>query len=74
MTKIIGLACLAVAGVEFYRAFTTDEYSAQFYMIKGILFALCAILVVLVELMQQLKDRIDKWQSSPSSKSPSETP
>ena len=74
MTKIIGLACLAIAGVEFYRAFTTDEYSAQFYMIKGMLFVLCAVAVMLVELMQQLKDRIDQWQNSPSSKNPSETP
>ena len=73
MTKIIGIACLALAAFEFYRAFTLDEYSAQFYMIRGLLFVLCAVVVMLLELMQQLKDRIDQWQGSPSSKNPSET-
>ena len=53
-----------MAGVEFYRAFTTDEYSAQFYMIKGMLFAIVVVLCVMVELMQQLKDRVDQWRKS----------
>ena len=73
LTKIIGLACLALAGVEFYWAFTSDDYSAQFYIIKGLLFVIVVVLCAMIEMMQQLKDRLDQWQGSPSSKSPSET-
>ena len=73
MTKIIGLACVALAGVEFYWAFTSDDYSAQFYIVKGLLFVIVVVLCAMIELMQQLKDRIDQWQGSQSSKNPLET-